>query len=102
MCALKGGYTIACSDFLAWRGGGAGSFDLILLDPPYNISNVHHVLDRAAGLLSSGGLLVLERATRHDPDVPPSLERVRDVRSGDSTLTMFTKAGTSAHPSEHL
>jgi 16S rRNA G966 N2-methylase RsmD len=42
-------------------------------------------------LLSSGGLLVLERATRQDPDVPSSLERVRDVRSGDSTLTMFTR-----------
>lgn len=92
MCGLKGGYTIACSDFLTWRGGVAGSFDLILLDPPYDIRNGHQVLDRAAGLLSSGGLLVLERATRQDPDVPASLERVRDIRSGDSTLTMFTRS----------
>ncbi len=92
MCGVKRGYTIAGSDFLTWRVGGSSSFDLILLDPPYDISNVHQVLDRAAGLLSSGGLLVLERATRQDPDVPSSLERVRDVRSGDSTLTMFTRA----------
>jgi 16S rRNA (guanine966-N2)-methyltransferase len=91
-CGVKGSYTIACSDFLTWRGGGSGSFDLILLDPPYDTSNVHQVLDRAAGLLSSDGLLVLERATRQDPDVPSSLERMRDVRSGDSTLTMFTRA----------
>jgi 16S rRNA (guanine966-N2)-methyltransferase len=102
VCGLKGGYTIACSDFLAWRGGVADSFDLILLDPPYDIRNVHQVLERAAGLLSSGGLLVLERATRQDPDVPSSLDRVRDVRSGDSTLTMFTRADASAPPSEHL
>ena len=93
MCGLKGGYTIACGDFLASRGGVAGSFDLILLDPPYDIGNVHHVLDRAASLLSPDGLLVLERATRQDPDVPSTLERVRDVRSGDSTLTMFIRAG---------
>jgi 16S rRNA (guanine966-N2)-methyltransferase len=102
VCGLKGGYTIACSDFLAWRGDAAGSFDLILLDPPYDIRNVHQVLDRAAGLLSSGGLLVLERATRQEPDVPSSLDRVRDVRSGDSTLTLFTKADASAQSSEYL
>jgi hypothetical protein len=38
-------------------------------------------------------VLVLERATRQDPDIPPTLVRVRDVASGDSTLTMFTTAG---------
>jgi 16S rRNA (guanine966-N2)-methyltransferase len=102
VCGLKGGYTIACNDFLSWRVGVAGSFDLILLDPPYDIRNVQHVLDRAAGLLSPDGLLVLERATRQDPGVPTTLERVRDVKSGDSTVTMFIKARASAHPSEHL
>ena len=100
VCGLKGGYTIACSDFLSWRGGVPGSFDLILLDPPYDIRNVHHVLDSAAGMLSSGGLLVLERATRQDPDVPSSLQRVRDVRSGDSTLTMFTRADAAVQPAD--
>jgi 16S rRNA (guanine(966)-N(2))-methyltransferase RsmD len=95
MCGAAGRYTIASGDFLAPRGGVAGSFDVILLDPPYDIGNVHQVLDRAAGLLSPDGLLVLERATRQDPEVPPTLQRVRDVRSGDSTLTMFIKAGVS-------
>jgi 16S rRNA (guanine966-N2)-methyltransferase len=102
MCGLKDGYTIACSDFLKWRGGEAGGFDLVLLDPPYDIRNVQDVLDRAAGLLSPDGLLVLERATRLDPDVPPALERVRDVRSGDSTLTMFIRAGRKSHLAEHV
>jgi 16S rRNA (guanine966-N2)-methyltransferase len=95
VCGLKEGYTIANGDFLASRPRFAGSFDLILLDPPYDIGDVHSVLERAAGLLASDGLLVLERATRVEPDVPPTLARVRDVRSGDSTLTMFIKAGTS-------
>jgi 16S rRNA (guanine966-N2)-methyltransferase len=102
VCGLKGGYTIACADFVTWRGGTAGTFDLILLDPPYDIRDVQHVLERAAGLLSPEGLLVLERATRHEPRVPSTLERVRDVRSGDSTLTMFIRARASAQPSEHL
>jgi 16S rRNA (guanine966-N2)-methyltransferase len=102
VCGVEGGYTIACSDFLHWRGGVAGGFDLILLDPPYDIGNVHDVLDRAAGLLSADGLLVLERATRQDPEVPSTLERVRDVRSGDSTLTMFIRARRTSHLAEHV
>jgi 16S rRNA (guanine966-N2)-methyltransferase len=92
MCGVKGRYTVACVDFLAWRGVASGSFDLILLDPPYDIRNVHDVLERAARLLSEDGLLVLERAARQEPDVPSTLERVRDVKSGDSTLTMFRKS----------
>ena len=100
-CGLKGGYTIANGDFLASHSRVAGSFDLILLDPPYDIGDVHSVLDRAAGLLSPDGLLVLERATRVEPDVPPTLARVRDVRSGDSTLTMFIKAGASHEATIH-
>jgi 16S rRNA G966 N2-methylase RsmD len=60
------------------------------------------VLERAAGLLSPDGLLVLERATRLEPDVPPELERVRDVRSGDSTLTMFIRARRATHLAEHV
>ena len=34
-------------------------------------------------------LVVLERATRREPQVPDALVRVRDVKSGDSTLTFF-------------
>jgi 16S rRNA (guanine966-N2)-methyltransferase len=102
VCGVEGGYTIACNDFLNWRGGDGGSFDLILLDPPYDVGNVRHVLDQAAGLLSPKGLLVLERATRLEPDVPSELERVRDVRSGDSTLTMFVRARRATHLAEHV
>jgi 16S rRNA (guanine(966)-N(2))-methyltransferase RsmD len=99
-CGVEGRYTIACGDFLAAapRPDAQGGFDLILLDPPYDIGNVRAVLDRAAGLLAIGGLLVLEHATRQDPDVPPTLHRVRGIRSGDSTLTLFTKAAESARP----
>ena len=39
--------------------------------------------------LAAGGLVVLERATRREPDVPLRSSRVRDVKSGDSTLTFF-------------
>jgi 16S rRNA (guanine966-N2)-methyltransferase len=103
-CGAEGRYTIACGDFLAVapRLGAGGAYDLILLDPPYDAGNVRDALDTAAPMLTVDGLLVLERATRQEADVPPTLERVRDVRSGDSTLTVFRKAaGPPAVPSEH-
>ncbi len=87
------GYTIEAGDVvvaLRRRQADAG-FDLILLDPPYDIDNTREVLDAAAARLAPDGLLVLERATRREPDVPPSVERVRDVKSGDSTLTFFRR-----------
>ena len=95
------GYTIETSDVVAALrrlpepvGPDAGpdaGFDLILLDPPYDIGNLREVLDAAAARLAPDGLLVLERATRREPDVPPAVERVRDVKSGDSTLTFFRR-----------
>lgn len=90
-CGVEGDYTIERGDVVSVlrRSAGAG-FDVILLDPPYDLVNVGEPLEAGACALASGGLLVLERATRRDPAVPSSLARVRDVRSGDSTLTFLT------------
>lgn len=92
-CGIKEGYTIHCDDVMAALDKMAGAeFDLILLDPPYDSDNVQQALDAAATRLAPGGLLVLERAARREPDVPHALARVRDVRSGDSTLTFFMRS----------
>ena len=92
VCGLKGGYTIACGDFMTWRGGAAGIFDLILLDPPYDIDNAGAAIDAAARHLAGDGLVVLERATRREPEEPAAARRVRDVKSGDSTLTFYSRS----------
>ncbi len=92
VCGVEADYTIECGEVssVLRRGGARATFDLILLDPPYDLDNVKDALDAAASALAPGGLLVLERATRREPEVPASLARVRDVKSGDSTLTFFT------------
>lgn len=100
MCGAAGAYTIASGDFVSIAPQLQGRFDLVLLDPPYDVGHLEEILRQAARLLSPGGLLVLERATRLQPDVPSVLERVRDVRAGDSTLTMFRTA-TPPHPTNH-
>lgn len=90
-CGVEGDYTIECGDVASVlaRRGGTARFDLILLDPPYKSPDARTALEAAARVLDERGVIVLERATRRDADVPAALERVRDVRSGDSTLTFF-------------
>jgi 16S rRNA G966 N2-methylase RsmD len=87
---VEEGYTIHRGDAATILPGlGSNAFDLILLDPPYDIMNMTPVLDASARVLAAGGLVVLEHATRHGPEPAERLEPVRRVKSGDSTLTIF-------------
>ena len=99
-CGVTEGYTIECGDLVrVLERRPASPFDLILLDPPYDLPDPGPALAASAGHLAADGLLVLERATRRPPAVPAGLARVRDVASGDSTLTFFTRSAGS--PAEH-
>jgi 16S rRNA (guanine(966)-N(2))-methyltransferase RsmD len=91
-CGVDQSYTIEHGDVAAVLRHAAGTFDLVLLDPPYDFHMTSEALDAAAVHLAPGGLIVLERATRREPDVPAALRRVRDVKSGDSTLTFLAHA----------
>jgi 16S rRNA (guanine966-N2)-methyltransferase len=91
-CGVEADYTIDRSELLTALGRYPdAAFDLIWLDPPYDIPNVRDVLAAAAQVVTDAGLVVLERATRREPDAPATLLRRRDVASGDSTLTFFTR-----------
>ncbi len=92
ICDADAGYTIETRDVAALLRTRPAAFDVIWLDPPYADDEGAEVLDAAAGALAPGGVVVLERATRREPDVPVSLARIRDVKSGDSTLTFFARA----------
>jgi 16S rRNA (guanine966-N2)-methyltransferase len=88
-CGAEQRYTIECGDVVPVLRRCAATFDLILLDPPYDLHTTSEALEAAADRLAPDGLIVLERATRREPAVPASLRRVRDVKSGDSTLTFL-------------
>ena len=91
-CGVAAGYTIEHRDLIAGLRHAAGAaFDVVWLDPPYDSAEIGDALAAASGILAPGGLVVLDRATRREPDVPASLARVRDVKSGDSTLTFFIR-----------
>jgi 16S rRNA (guanine966-N2)-methyltransferase len=101
-CGGGGGYTIECRDVIAvlQRHGPGEAFDVILLDPPYDATNGREMLEAAERCLAPGGRIVLERASRRPLDVPASLARLRDVRSGDSTLTFLSRETGASPPSE--
>ena len=93
-CGAADGYIIETGDVADVLRTSEAAFDVIWLDPPYDS---HHVdaLTAAAATLAPGGIVVLERASRREPDVPDALTRTRDLKSGDSTLTFFTRSSSS-------
>jgi 16S rRNA (guanine(966)-N(2))-methyltransferase RsmD len=93
VCGVEADYTIHCGDVpsVLRRLDQDAKFDLVVLDPPYELPEFSTALEAAASHLAGDGLLILERATRRDPDVPALLRRVRDVTSGDSTLTFMIR-----------
>jgi len=68
------------------------SFDLVVLDPPYQERDLAGALAAGAALLGTGGLLVLEHAKRRPvPLEAGGLARTRDLPSGDSALAFYER-----------
>jgi 16S rRNA (guanine966-N2)-methyltransferase len=67
-------------------------FDLVLLDPPYDLNDLGAVVDTASALVASDGRLVLEHSRRREsPAEAGSLSRVRLLTAGDSALSFYRK-----------
>ncbi len=100
-CGIAEGYAIIRANAarsLPTRPTGA-PYDLIVLDPPYMAEeDTGAALAVAAGWLADGGLLVLERAARGTAPEVPGLERVRDLRSGDSALSFYVRRSAAGSP----
>lgn len=93
LCGIERGFAIARGDVGRVLDGlpPEATFDVIVLDPPYDMPRLERVLDAAAARLAHGGVVALERATRREPDIPASLMHMRNVKSGDSTLTFLQR-----------
>jgi 16S rRNA (guanine966-N2)-methyltransferase len=103
LCGVEEGYTIEHGDVgtVLRRFGPDEGFDLIFLDPPYGDDSIVDARAAAGSRLRAYGLLVLERPTRREPVVPSRLERTREVRSRDSTRTLFVRSAAGDPPSDH-
>jgi 16S rRNA (guanine966-N2)-methyltransferase len=90
-CAVTDRYAIIRARFAdAAARLPAGTFDLVLLDPPYGRDDISTALAAAAPLVAAAGLLVLEHARRDDaPAQVASIMKTRDIVSGDSALAIY-------------
>jgi 16S rRNA (guanine(966)-N(2))-methyltransferase RsmD len=94
-CGIRSGYTVlrARVDRGLERLRALPSFepfDIMLMDPPYGPDS-DAPLAGADAVLAVDGVLVLEHAGRQRvPDIAGRLVRVRQVVSGDSSLTFFS------------
>jgi len=86
--------TVVCADALAWLGSapGAGPFDIVLLDPPYDLE----LLAPAAAALATGGMLApdarvyVERRAREPlPGLPTGWRGIREGRAGEVGYHLF-------------
>jgi 16S rRNA (guanine966-N2)-methyltransferase len=90
-CAVTDRYAIIRARFAdAAPRWPAGTFDLVLLDPPYGRDDLVGALEAAAPLVAPDGLLVLEHARRDEaPADVASITKLRDILSGDSALSLY-------------
>ncbi|TQJ31907.1 16S rRNA (guanine(966)-N(2))-methyltransferase RsmD [Microbacterium sp. SLBN-146] len=82
----------------AYLRGAHGSFDLVFIDPPYDIGEfeLSTTLGLLVPLLADDAVVVIERASRSpEPALPVALELVRSKKYGDTTLWW---ASPSAQP----
>lgn len=91
-CGVEGRSTIVRSEF--FRGVAdfppQDLFDLVFLDPPYDVKDLEAVASAAAPLVAPGGRLVLEHSRRRDtPAAVEPLQRTRLVIAGDSALSLY-------------
>jgi len=90
LCKFADRCTIRCGDFTKTaRRLPTGFFDVVVLDPPYDASNIDEILTAAVEHVAPTGVLILERARRTEVNAAPGLVSLRAVRAGDSVLEFF-------------
>ena len=79
------------AEALVWMANAtAGSFDLVMLDPPFGAGLGAPALAEAARLVRDGGLVYLEADGFDDP-VPPALQLWRELRAGAVHARLFRR-----------
>lgn len=82
--------SVVDADADRYLAGAVSPYDLVLVDPPYEL-DVDPVLAGLRPWVTNGGVLVLERRTRGPaPAVPEGFVAERDRRYGEATLWYFS------------
>ena len=88
-CGIEEACAIIRDDFLRARAP-ATPFDVVLIDPPYDIASLGDVVARGGDWMAGRGRLVLEHSRRRaSPEAAGSLCRYRLLTAGDSALSFY-------------
>jgi 16S rRNA (guanine(966)-N(2))-methyltransferase RsmD len=70
--------------------GGLGSFEIVFLDPPYDVPDLDGIVAAAARSVAPAGIAILEHSRRRrPPETAGDLVRVRTLLAGDSALSFY-------------
>jgi 16S rRNA (guanine(966)-N(2))-methyltransferase RsmD len=67
-----------------------GPFDIVILDPPYDYTDLDSAVANAARQCAADGIVILEHARRVTPPRPTGIALTRTVTSGDSALSFYS------------
>ena len=97
LCGLSEQSRVVQGEALAFLSGCRETFDVILLDPPYEGELLPRALEAITrfDILSEHGIMVCESAAdRLLPPVEPPYEQGREYRYGKIKLTVYRRAGS--------
>ncbi len=83
------GARVVCDDAIRFLASERGSYDLVLVDPPYELveSLQMRLSPYLPAVLAEDGLLVFESSERDEPELP--LAKRTSRRYGSARLTLF-------------
>jgi len=81
------GARVVCGDALAFLASESNAYDLVLVDPPYELTDHERLARYLPRVLADDGLLVLETAAKVEPGLPLALRTSR--RYGSARLTLY-------------
>lgn len=69
-----------------------GLYDLVLMDPPYTLGPLHHIMEKV-GKLAKDGALIATGHSKHHPleDNYNALQLIRAQRYGDTICSIYRK-----------
>ena len=91
-CGVEDACAIIRGSFfgLSTRHPEIGRFDLVFVDPPYDVDSLEAVVADGGRVLGPSGVLILEHSSRRAAPGPPGdLALERTIAAGDSALTLY-------------